>query len=86
MKDKLWCDMQTDSERVEFLRSGRAWETGIIAQAIVEEVADVFAFRFTASQQTVQSDGLKRCHVCMNLGYTERFCYYCGREANPLVI
>lgn len=42
---KLWSDMTNDKERVDFLRSGRAVETGIIAQAIVEEVAEAFAFR-----------------------------------------
>ena len=36
-----------------------------------------------ASQPGVEAVGIKRCHICMNLGYTERFCYYCGREANP---
>jgi len=47
MKTKLWCDMKTDAERVAFLKSGRAVETGIIAQAIVDDVAQVFAFRST---------------------------------------
>ncbi len=42
MKNKLWCDLKTDEERVEFLRSGRAWETGIIAKSIVEDVARAF--------------------------------------------
>ena len=42
MKNKLWCDLKTDSEKVEFLRSGRAFETGIIAKSIVEEVAQAF--------------------------------------------
>lgn len=42
---KLWCDLKNDKERVEFLRSGRAWETGIIAKAIVNEVADAFEYR-----------------------------------------
>ncbi len=42
---KLWSDLKTDKERVEFLRSGRAWETGIIAKAIEKEVADAFEFR-----------------------------------------
>lgn len=42
MKNKLWCDLKTDKERVEFLRSGRAHETGIIAKAIVEDVAQAF--------------------------------------------
>ncbi len=48
-KDKrLWCDLKTDQEKADFLRSGRAWDTGIIAHAIVEEVADAFEFRAKA--------------------------------------
>ncbi len=35
------------------------------------------------SQQGVQADGLTRCHICMNIGYTGRFCYNCGQETNP---
>ena len=45
MKNKLWADLKTDEERVEFLRSGRAWETGIISAAIVDDVAAAFEFR-----------------------------------------
>lgn len=45
MNKKLWCDLKTDQEKAEFLRSGRAWDTGIIAEAIVEEVAEAFQFR-----------------------------------------
>ena len=35
MNQKLWCDLKTDCERIEFLESGRACETGIIAPAMV---------------------------------------------------
>lgn len=45
MDNKLWCDLKDDFERVEFLRSGRAWETGIIAKALQGEVADAFEYR-----------------------------------------
>ena len=38
---RLWCDVPKE-EKAEFLRSGRAWETGIIAKAIAEEVASVY--------------------------------------------
>ena len=44
-KNKLWSDLNTDQERVEFLLSGRADATGIIAPAIVEDVAEAFAYR-----------------------------------------
>ena len=46
MEDKLWCDLKTDYEKAEFLRSGQAWKTGIISQAIADEVAEVFMFRW----------------------------------------
>jgi hypothetical protein len=39
---KLWCDCKTNQEKLDFLRSGRAVETGIIAPAIVEDVAKAF--------------------------------------------
>lgn len=46
MKDeKLWCDLKTDKEKADYLRSGKAWEHGIIAPAIVKEVAEAFEFR-----------------------------------------
>ena len=38
----LWCDLQTDEERIEFLESGRACVTGIIASSLVEDVAHAF--------------------------------------------
>lgn len=41
----LWIDCTTDIEKVEFLRSGKAVETGIIAPAIVEDVARAFEYR-----------------------------------------
>lgn len=41
-RTKLWCDLKTSKEKAEFLRSGRAWDTGIIAASIAEEVATAF--------------------------------------------
>lgn len=38
----LWCDLKTNQEKADFLRSGRAVETGIIAPAIVEDIARAF--------------------------------------------
>lgn len=43
--DALWADCETDEERANFLLSGRACETGIIAKAIQNEVALAFNFR-----------------------------------------
>jgi hypothetical protein len=43
--DALWADCETDEERRDFLLSGRAVATGIIAPAIVNDVAMAFHFR-----------------------------------------
>ena len=45
LKNALWSDMETDEERVEFLRSGRAWKTGVISQSLINDVADAFEYR-----------------------------------------
>ena len=51
LKDALWSDCETDEERVNFLLSGRAHETGVIAKAIVHEVALAFIFRATIKEE-----------------------------------
>lgn len=51
LKDALWCDCESDEERVLFLKSGRAHETGIIASALQEEVAEAFQFRADAIRE-----------------------------------
>ena len=38
----LWGDLQSDRERLEFIQSGRAVETGIRAPAMVEDLAGVY--------------------------------------------
>lgn len=38
----LWCDLVTDEERIEFIESGRAYETGIIAPAIEAEIIKAY--------------------------------------------
>jgi hypothetical protein len=53
---KLWCHLKSDEERVEFLQCGRAWETGIIANAIVKDIIDVYTFRIIESVKLKQSD------------------------------
>ena len=45
LHEALWADCETDAERVNFLISGRGFETGIIAKAIQHEIAMVFQFR-----------------------------------------
>lgn len=42
MKNKLWCDLETAKEKAEFFRSGRAWETGIVARALEDDLAEAF--------------------------------------------
>lgn len=42
---KLYTDCKTDKERAEFFRSGKAWESGIVAKSLENDIADVFAFR-----------------------------------------
>jgi hypothetical protein len=38
-KNKLWSDCKTYQELADFIESGRAYETGVIADAISSEVA-----------------------------------------------
>jgi hypothetical protein len=45
MKDRsklLWGDLKNDRERLEFIRSGRAVDTGILAPAMVEDLVEVY--------------------------------------------
>ena len=42
LAQKLWCDLSNDEERIEFLLSGRAVETGIIAPFVVDDVIRAF--------------------------------------------
>jgi len=42
LRDKLWSDCKTDRERGDFILSGRAFETGVIAHCIQAEVAMAF--------------------------------------------
>lgn len=38
----LFCDCETDAERAEFFACGRAVETGVVAPAIAQQIADVY--------------------------------------------
>lgn len=40
--DKLFCDLKTDEEKAAFFLSGRGYETGVISQAIQNDVAMVY--------------------------------------------
>jgi hypothetical protein len=41
----LWSDLESDEERVAFLESGRAYETGIIAPVMVDEIVKAIKCR-----------------------------------------
>jgi hypothetical protein len=49
----LWGDLQTDRERLEFIESGRAVDTGILAQAMVEDLVEVYR-RIDAAVRALQ--------------------------------
>ncbi len=55
---KLWCDLNTDQEKAEYLRSGDAWSAGIISRAIEKEVAEAFQFRadFNKTKEKGEND------------------------------
>ena len=42
MNQKLWIDLNSDLERAEFIESGDAWKTGILAPAMEKEFAAAF--------------------------------------------
>ena len=42
LSELLWGDLQTDRERAEFIQSGRAVDTGILAPAMVEDLVEVY--------------------------------------------
>ena len=73
---KLWGDLTTDADRVDFLRSGRAWKTGIIAESIVEDVADAFEFRMKVQQSNTADLGCWHEHLVYV--HPNTFCAECG--------
>ena len=42
LETALWCDCENDEERIYFLSSGRAWETGIIAKELVPQIIGMY--------------------------------------------
>jgi hypothetical protein len=55
-KDLLWCDLKTDIEKAEFLEAGRAYQTGIIAPGITDEVATAFRFKYKHEKHRQKSN------------------------------
>ena len=47
IEDMLWCDCKTDKDRVAFLKSGRAYDTGIIALSLVSDIVELLEFRMS---------------------------------------
>lgn len=73
-ENKLWCDLKNDQERVEFLLCGRAWDTNIIARAIVEDVAEAFAYRAASEFNNQKYMG---CFVDYDPKYPSDYYRYC---------
>jgi len=53
LSELLWGDLQTDRERLEFIESGRAVDTGILAPAMVEDLVKVYR-RIDAAVKALQ--------------------------------
>jgi len=61
MKDKLWCDLHSTEEKIEFLRSGRAVDTGIMSKSIVQDILTAYE-RIAKLEKSVASNiGYDRC-------------------------
>lgn len=75
LSDLLWCDLVSDAERIAFLESGRAVETGIIAPVMVPEIIEVF--RFLASVQAQQQK-----YTVDYCGFIKSPDAWCGREVS----
>lgn len=41
----LWSELETDEERIAFLTSGRAYDTGIVAPVMTEEIVQALRCR-----------------------------------------
>ena len=63
LSQMLWCDLQSDEERIVFLESGRARDTGIIAQVMVDEIANAFKVRIAAEKLRVKArEAASQCY------------------------
>ena len=54
LKNALWCDCDTDQEKLELLTSGRAWETGIIAKSLEIEVANYINYKIESEKEILE--------------------------------
>lgn len=52
--NRLWCDLKTNEERIAFLESGEACDTGIIAPVMVGEIITLYK-KLIAAEDAMQS-------------------------------
>jgi len=69
LSELLWCDLQTDCERLEFITSGRAVDTGILAPAMVEDLAGVY--------RRIE-EAISRAQQAIRFGLTREGDIFCG--------
>lgn len=50
LEKALWCDCENDQDRLEFLKSGRAWETKIIAMSVVKDIIKILEENLTMKE------------------------------------
>lgn len=72
----LWCDCENDEERFNFLLSGRAWETGIIAKELQNEVAMAFKFRSETLKQNKEIQINLKDYLLKAREYCKKYDYY----------
>jgi len=53
LSNLLWCDLENDRERLAFIKSGLAVDTGIIALAMAEDLVEVYR-RIDAAVKALQ--------------------------------
>jgi len=68
MDDMLWCDCKTDEEREQFILSGDAYKTGIIAEAMQADLAIAYKTKIMLKAENEklieQIESLKCCGAC----------------------
>lgn len=74
---KLWCDLSSNAERMEFIRCGRAHETGIISHAMESELEMFFydLCRMTDIYESIIDDNIKAFDddgVCVGYAITNQ--------------
>lgn len=72
LETALWCDCENDEERIYFLSSGRAYETGIIAKELIPQIIGIYMESIRLRAEKVEiveklsdiESGLERICVC----------------------